>query len=777
MLIDIDALKRSEQAIAAARDFAEAIIRTTRDPLLILDADLRIRTANAAFYATFNVSPAEAEGRSIYDLGNGQWNIPGIRQLLEDDLPRNSVFDSFEVTHDFESIGRRTMLLNARALNDGQQTLILLGIEDVTKRNEMTETLRQSAARLQFALDSARVGDWDLDLSTDVARRSLRHDQAFGYHEPIEQWGFEKFIQHVHPEDRADIVRQFRAAVSNQTDWHFECRVVWPDRSVHWIEVHGSVYHTLEGKPGHMLGIVAEITDRKQAVDALRASEERYRSLFDAAPMAVFVCDREGVIQYYNRMAAAMWGREPLCGVERHCGSVKLLLPDGTLLPHLQSPIVGVLRTGIPARNVDVLIERPDGSRLPVLVNFAALKNADGEVTGAITSFTDITERKQTEEALRRLADELAEADRHKNEFLAMLAHELRNPLAPIRNAIEILRRASSSEAIQTASAMMERQVGQMVRLVDDLLDVSRISRGRIELRREPVDLASAVRHAVEAHRPAMAHAHLELIVTLPPVPMLVNADPVRLAEVVGNLLHNACKFTDTGGRVWLTVARERKQAVIRVRDSGIGLAGDQLTRVFDMFVQVNTSRERARSGLGIGLTLVKKLVELHGGTVEVHSAGIGQGSEFIVRLPISDELPHPAPPTVPPSEPAIPRRRILVVDDNRDAATSLALLLQLAGHETHTAFDGLEALEAAASLRPDAVLLDIGLPKLNGYEAARRIREQPWGKHIVLVALTGWGQDDDRQRSRGAGFNVHLVKPVDSATLAKALADSPSTG
>ena len=319
---------------------------------------------------------------------------------------------------------------------------------------------------------------------------------------------------------------------------------------------------------------------------------------------------------------------------------------------------------------------------------------------------------------------------------------------------------------------MMERQVGQMVRLVDDLLDVSRISRGKIELRKERIELASAVHHAVEAARPQCKSLNHTLTVALPPNPIFLNADPTRLAQVLGNLLSNACKYTDKGGQMSLTVEREGDQAVIRLRDNGIGIAADQLPRIFEMFVQIDTSLERSVSGLGIGLTLVKSLAEMHDGTVEACSAGVGQGSEFVVRLPIAVEPPEPPPaPIVIEPTTAIPRR-ILVVDDNQDSATSLAELLELTGHKTHTAHDGLEAIEAAKSFRPDVVLLDIGLPKLNGYDACRKIREQPWGKGMVLIALTGWGQDEDKQKSSQAGFDAHMVKPVDHVVLAKLLAE-----
>jgi CheY-like chemotaxis protein/anti-sigma regulatory factor (Ser/Thr protein kinase) len=308
--------------------------------------------------------------------------------------------------------------------------------------------------------------------------------------------------------------------------------------------------------------------------------------------------------------------------------------------------------------------------------------------------------------------------------------------------------------------------------LVDDLLDVSRISRGKIELRRGLVEMASSIHHAVVAAQPHYDNMERVLTVTLPAQPIYLNADPARLTQLVGNLLTNACKFTDKGGRVWLTVEREGAQAVIRVRDNGIGIAADQLLRIFEMFTQVDTSLERSVSGLGIGLTLVKTLAEMHGGTVEVQSAGLGQGSEFVVRLPIVIETSKPSL-----SEPTTGEattttsRRILVVDDNRVSAVSLAKLLQMTGNETCTAHDGVAAVEAAATFQPEVVLLDIGLPKLNGYEAARKIRDQSWGKSMVLIAVTGWGQDEDRQKSRDAGFNGHIVKPVDHAELMNLLA------
>jgi CheY-like chemotaxis protein/two-component sensor histidine kinase len=300
-----------------------------------------------------------------------------------------------------------------------------------------------------------------------------------------------------------------------------------------------------------------------------------------------------------------------------------------------------------------------------------------------------------------------------------------------------------------------------------DLLDVSRISRGKIELRRARIELASTVHHAVEAARPLAQCMELDLSVNLPPEPIYLNGDPVRLAQVVGNLLNNACKFTDKGGQIWLTGEREGDQVVIRVRDSGVGIAAEQLPHIFEMFMQIDTSLERSVSGLGIGLALVKNLVQLHGGTVEVHSAGVGKGTDFEVRLPLVVETPESSPPAQAVDEGApTAARRILVVDDNRDSADSLVQLLKLTGNETQTAYDGLEAVAAAETFRPDAMLLDVGLPKFNGHEACRRIREQPWGKNIIIVALAGWGQDEDRQKSKETGFSGHMVKPVELKAL-----------
>ena len=409
--------------------------------------------------------------------------------------------------------------------------------------------------------------------------------------------------------------------------------------------------------------------------------------------------------------------------------------------------------------------EAEDKRLLESLATFAALAY---QLRLSIAAHVIANEELQARMAERQRAeDALLESDRNKSEFLAMLAHELRNPLAPVRNALEILcRSGDNQQKVKPLIQMMDRQVAQMVRLVDDLLDMSRISRNKLEIRKNVVELASVVHQAVEANRPLCAGMNHTLHVTLPPEPIYVKADAARLAQVVGNLLNNACKFTEKGGGIRLTAEREDEQALIRVQDTGIGIAREHLSDIFDMFVQGDASLERARDGLGVGLTLVKTLVEMHDGTVLAHSAGVGHGSEFVVRLPLTSG-PFPASSLLPVVKPVAVLRRILVVDDNKDSAESLATLLQLIGHEVHTAHDGLEAVDTAAKVEPDVILLDIGLPRLNGYEAARRIRQQRReGSALKLVALSGWGQEEDRRRSEAAGFDAHLVKPVDLDAL-----------
>ena len=509
--------QKAERALAKALAYGDDIIATLREPFLVLDQDLRVKTANRSFYESFHVSKEETENHLVYELGNGQWDIPALRKLLDEVLSRNQSVHDFEVEHSFPTLGRKTMLLNARPFppDSKHPELILLAVYDVS--------------------------------------------------------------------------------------------------------------------------------------------------------------------------------------------------------------------------------------------------------------------------AARQRADELAELDRRKDEFLAMLSHELRNPLAPIVNAALLLRLHSNrnrlqgieNPVLQQSAAIIERQAGQLTRIVDELLEVSRISTGRIQLRQERIAVGVVVENAVATVRALFDQRRHELTVSLPTQAIWVHADSARLEQVVVNLLTNAAKYTDPGGHVWLTVQQEGEQAVLRVRDTGVGIAPEILPRIFDLFTQAARSLDRSQGGLGIGLALVQRLVEMHGGTVAASSA-LGQGSEFVLRLPVAP-TPPPQPPSPPPkAEPTGPCLRVLVVDDNVDTVTTLAMLVQESGHDVRTAYDGSAVLEAALDYRPNLVLLDIGLPGLDGFEVAKLLRRQPALQHAVLVAMTGYGRESDRQRSREAGFDHHLVKPGDFGKVLQILAAIP---
>jgi len=421
--------------------------------------------------------------------------------------------------------------------------------------------------------------------------------------------------------------------------------------------------------------------------------------------------------------------------------------------------------------NLELQSER--AQEFEALSRTLALANAELALANAQLE-AEVTERRRAEAQLQQLAEKLRQADRRKDEFLATLAHELRNPLAPIRSAVGLLYGECSGAAAQLSLDVIERQLRQLVRMVDDLLDVSRITHGRIELRRETTELGPLLSTAIETTLPHIQAMRHTLSVDLPAMALRVDGDPQRLTQVFGNLLNNASKYTLPGGSIALSVCADGDEALIRVSDSGVGIPPDRVDDIFDLFVQVDTSLERAQGGLGIGLTLVRRLVQMHGGSVRACSDGLGRGSRFEIRLPLAAAAASSgadaatADTTANPSAADAPAagRRILIVDDNRDAANMLAQLLLMSGHEVRAVYDPELALQALVEFAPDLAFLDVGMPKLNGLELAAMIRADPHGAQVVLVALTGWGQEDDRRRSRAAGFDHHLVKPADPAEI-----------
>jgi PAS domain S-box-containing protein len=504
----------------------------------------------------------------------------------------------------------------------------------------------------------------------------------------------------------------------------------------------------------------------------LRQVQEELRrqaALIDLSRDAIIIRDARGSVVSWNRGASEVYGWTAEEALGENLAA--LLHTDPAVWSALNAQLV---REG--AWEGELHQRRRDGTPVVVQCREVVARDEHGEINAVLAIKRDVTERLHVLEALKL-------ADRRKDEFLATLAHELRNPLGPIRNAIEIMRMSGDDpETIVRVRAMLERQVRQLAHIVDDLIDVARIVERKVELHRERVALRTIVETAVETCRSLIERCRHELSVTMPAEPLDLDGDAVRLAQVIINLLNNAARYTPPGGRIWLTIEHtppasgERDEVVVRVRDDGIGIRPEVLPHVFDMFTQGESLPHQGKAGLGIGLTLVQSLVVMHGGSVEVHSEGPGRGSEFVVRLPLAAAVSEP-PRWKPPGKGEIVRRRVLVVDDNADQLESLGLLFELMGHEVRMASSGPVALETATAFRPDIALIDIGLPGMSGHEVARHIREQPELRDVVLVAQTGWGQDDDQRRSRDAGFDHHLVKPVKRETLERLVNELPRAG
>jgi PAS domain S-box-containing protein len=516
---------------------------------------------------------------------------------------------------------------------------------------------------------------------------------------------------------------------------------------------------------------IRDISDRKQAEARLREEERRFRTLVEQVrDYAIFMTDTQG--------RATSWNE----GVRRVLGFGEGEWIGRDIVPLIFTP--EDVQDGVGQRDFDHAtatgtagddrwVMKKDGTRFFALGIVTALRDDAGSLLGFTKVMRDQTERKKIEDRLRQVAADLSEADRRKDEFLAMLAHELRNPLAPIRNGLQILRltKGNTDGAAEQALEIMEEQTHHLTRLVEDLLDVSRITRGKIELRKEPVDLAVAMGHAAESVRPLAEARRHDFTVLPPPGPVMLAADPTRLEQVLVNLLNNAVKYTKPGGHISLTAGREGEGVVIRVRDTGVGISADLLPHIFDLFTQAQRTLDRSEGGLGIGLTMVNRLVGLHGGSVEAYSTGPDQGSEFVVRLPALPAPPQGAGPAAPTEQVSGGGRRILIVEDVVQVAQMLGMLLQVWGYDSRVAHDGPTGLVAFRTYQPDVVLCDIGLPGMSGYDVAGMMREEPRQTRPLLVAVTGYGGEEDRRRSHEAGFDFHMTKPVDPAALEKLLA------
>lgn len=654
---------------------------------------------------------------------------------------------------------------------------------DLTSRKEYEEGLRASDERFRLLVEG--VKDYAIFMLNPQGLVTSWNAGA----ERIKQYSAGEIIgQHFSRFYTSDAVArgwpEYELKVA-QAEGRFEDEGwrVRKDGSQFWANV---VITALRDESGTLRGfakVTRDMTDRKLAEEAARrlleettarrvaeesaqtiqSQRERLRVTLASIGDAVISTDAEGRIDFLNPMAQKLVGWTEAEALNHPLMSVFHIINEESRQP-VDNPALRALKDGrvVGLANHTLLIAK-DGTELPIDDSASPIRDGDGNIVGSVLVFRDIGPLKRANQALR-------DANRRKDEFLATLAHELRNPLAPIRNVLQVLKLPQLDATIaQESRDVMERQVEHMVRLVDDLLDASRVMRGKIELRREPVELATIVARAVETAKSLIEAQGHRLDIALPADSLRLDADQVRLAQVLGNLLTNSAKYTQPNGQIKLSAQRDGKQAVVRIRDNGIGIAPDMLPHIFELFVQADHSSSRAQGGLGIGLTIVKNLVELHGGSVSAQSEGLGKGSEFEIRLPLAPAIRHEAPGFQAPPRPetaSATGHRLLVVDDNKDAALSLAMLLRLGGHEVQIAHDGISALELARSYGPQLVFLDIGMPGMDGYEVARRMRQQPGLENVVLAALTGWGQEQDRRRTAEAGFDHHLVKPIEPMAL-----------
>jgi signal transduction histidine kinase len=494
------------------------------------------------------------------------------------------------------------------------------------------------------------------------------------------------------------------------------------------------------------------------------AARSELRRFLDRLPAAAYTCDPEGLITYFNEPALELWGRAPRLNdpSNRFCGSWGLFSIAGARVAVDRCWMALALKERTPYCGREIVIERPDGSRREALAHANPMYVEHGHLIGAVNVLLDITPRRRAEGLIR-------DAQRRHDEVLAALAHAVRNPLTPLSAGIAIVRNSiSDPETILEHCALMETQLQQLTRLVDELLDVSLVTQRKLRLEKRRIALKTIVRTAVEENQASIAQARHTLSVSLPAERIFVEADPLRLGQAVSGLLSNAAKYTPGGGRIELAVARDNGGVRVSVRDTGVGIAADKLDAVFEAFDRVDRSLQTGHEGLGIGLTLVKALVEMHGGTVQAHSEGLGKGSEFGIWLPVASPASTAAAPSVAPAR-THKTRRVLLVDDNAAVGRALSRLVRMLGHDVRVAFDGQEALRAAEEFQPEIVLMDIGLPRLSGYDAAREIRARR-GQSVTLIAVTGWGGEADRRRSREAGFDRHLTKPVEASLLADVL-------
>ena len=764
-------LKESEEATRRQLAEIQAIYDSAHIGLCVLDRDLRFVRANRRLAEINGVPAGEHLGKRIEAV------VPALASLARDVAER--IFRTGEGITDLEWTGTtpsqpgvpRILLEQWLPLKDasGKVVGINVVVEEVTERRRAEAALRHSEERLaSLVRASSQVmyrmnPDWTEMIELQGGRFMADTET------PRRGW----LQEYVHPDDQPRVLEAIAEAVRTGTSFKLEHRVLRLDGTIGWTSSRAVPVRDDSGAIVEWFGAASDITPRRTAEDALRRSENRLATALEIAALGIWDYDVTAGLSYYDERCREAFGfleERPLPDAE----VLALVHPDDR--PRVQEELAAALDpNGSGLFDTEYRIARPDGTERWVAVRGHGVRptGAAGPPPRFVGTLMDITERRRAEEAVRQANMQLAEADRRKDEFIAIISHELRNPLAPIRFALPLLEREALAESAARAVAVIGRQVDQLARLVDEFFDVSRLTSGQIELRKEDVTVDSVARAAIEAASPAIVGGRHVLTTSLPEQPVWIKADPRRITQVLTNLLNNSARYTPSGGQIRLDVERDNGQVVFRVRDNGMGIARESLPTLFEMFRQVKRA-DKPQGGLGIGLAFAKRLVEMHGGTIEADSAGVGQGAVFVVRLPAAAETAvDDAALQAAGNGSATDRRlKVLVVDDNADLVQMLAMVLEDGGHDVRKALDGRNAVVIARAYQPDVVLLDLGLPVMDGLEVARELRRHPETAKAYLVALTGWGQPQDRSRTKEAGFDHHLTKPTDPLTLQQLMAD-----
>jgi PAS domain S-box-containing protein len=750
------ALELKTAELARSLAMMRATLESTTDGILVTDAGGNITGFNEKYISLWRLPRAVMSAGThdaVLDIVAEQFaDAQAFRQRV-----RAIYATSPAESHDLlELADARVFERSSRPqFVDGRNVGRVWSFRDITLQRRAEEQLREQSERFRITLSS--IGD--AVISTDAVgvitflNRVAESLTGWSQHEAVRRPLPEVFQIVNHETRRAAENPALRALREGKVVGFANHTVLIARDGVERpIDDSAAPIHDVAGTIVGAVLVFRDISDRLEAHE----THGRLAAIVESSQDVIISKSLDGTIRSWNHEAERVLGYTADEAIGQR---ITLIIPPER--EDEERVIMARLRRGERIEPFDTVRRAKDGRLVDLSIAVSPVRDATGHVIGASKVARDISERKKIEEELRT-------ADRRKDEFLAVLAHELRNPLAPLANGLQVIRLAQGDAGtVARARTMMERQLSHLVRLVDDLLDVSRIGRNKMELRRSRLLLSDVVNSAIETARPLIEAAAHTLTISVPPEPIHLDGDLTRLSQVFSNLLANSAKYTDPHGQIFLDVIRRPGDVIISVRDTGIGIAADQLDMVFGMFSQVDPRVERSRGGLGIGLALVEGLVRMHGGSVTAQSPGPGRGSTFSVTLPVMET--NAAPPRSEPSESSLTahkRRRILVVDDNLDAATSMTMMLEFLGNEVCTAHDGLQAVERAEHDRPDVVLMDVGMPRLDGYEATRRIRTQPWGRGIIIIALTGWGQDDDRARSHEAGCNGHLTKPVSLSEL-----------